>query len=479
VKRLVAVGATALALAGGAHADTFVVVASSPSTLPSAQVPNAPGAVLVPPAPTGAGPPLQFAALRQLWMGAGAAYGVPWQVLAAINKIESNFGRNMGPSSAGAVGWMQFMPDTWRRWGVDADGNGVADPWSAADAIYAAARYLAASGAAADVRGAVFSYNHASWYVDEVLSLASLYGQGGTGVVFTLDRLQLAVDEAQKQTAAANARLLAATHEAQLRAKDERRLLARAAAAPLLSTSLGLQRRAAQLTLRRLGAERLASSRRTALANARRALADARERAQSGAFLSPAANMLGAPVYSGNYVFPVGGGPSTVSVAHTHHDYPAADIAAPYGAPVYALADATIVRAWRQPDPRCGIGATLDTSDGQSWTYCHLSYLDNAVVAGARLPAGASIGLVGATGDATGPHLHLQLNPSDRYPQTEEWFRSLAGSAFRWQDAPTPIAPTAPTAFTAAAPVASSGALFTVVPEPVVQFRQDVVFFTR
>ena len=71
---------------------------------------------------------------------------MPWNVLAAINKIESNFGRNMGPSSAGAIGWMQFMPSTWLRWGTDADGNGIADPWNPVDAVYSAARYLAASG---------------------------------------------------------------------------------------------------------------------------------------------------------------------------------------------------------------------------------------------------------------------------------------------------------------------------------------------
>ena len=77
---------------------------------------------------------------------------MPWNVLAAINKIESNFGRNMGPSSAGAIGWMQFMPSTWVRWGMDANGDGVADPWNPDDAIYAAARYLAASGGASDIR---------------------------------------------------------------------------------------------------------------------------------------------------------------------------------------------------------------------------------------------------------------------------------------------------------------------------------------
>ena len=119
---------------------------------------------------------LSYDRLLELWQSAGEAYGVPWNVLAAINKIESNFGRNMGPSSAGAIGWMQFMPATWLRWGTDADGNGIADPWNPVDAIYSAARYLAASGAAADIRQAVFSYNHAGWYVNEVMQLAQLYG---------------------------------------------------------------------------------------------------------------------------------------------------------------------------------------------------------------------------------------------------------------------------------------------------------------
>src|SRR6185503_20912779 len=105
------------------------------------------------------------------------------------------------------------------------------------------------------------------------------------------------------------------------------------------------------------------------------------------------------------YVFPVGGGPSVVSVSHHHHDYPAADIAAPEGTPVYALADATVVRSWSYPDPRCGIGLTIDTADGQEWTYCHLSYLDPAVTPGAQLPVGTQVGLVGMTGHATGPHL--------------------------------------------------------------------------
>jgi murein DD-endopeptidase MepM/ murein hydrolase activator NlpD len=172
--------------------------------------------------------------------------------------------------------------------------------------------------------------------------------------------------------------------------------------------------------------------------------------------LSSAGAAFGAASYQNGYVFPVGGGPSVVSVAHTHHDYPAADIAAPEGSPVYALADAVVLRAWTAPDPRCGIGLTIHTSDGQTWTYCHLSYLEPTVVKGTALAAGTLVGLVGHTGDASGPHLHLQLDPTTRYPQSEAWFQQFAGTAFRWQDAPTP---------TLAAP-ARSGPVFAVVPPP-------------
>ena len=91
---------------------------------------------------------LSYAQLLGLWQRAGASYGIPWPVLAAINKVESNFGRNMGPSSAGAIGWMQFMPSTWLRWGADSNGDGIADPWNPKDAVFSAARYLAAAGGA-------------------------------------------------------------------------------------------------------------------------------------------------------------------------------------------------------------------------------------------------------------------------------------------------------------------------------------------
>jgi len=99
-----------------------------------------------------------------------------WAVLAAINRIETDFGRNVHTSSAGAIGWMQFMPATWARYKIDADGGG-ADPNNPADAIHSAAHYLAAllRDSGGDWRAAVFGYNHADWYVDDVLTHADGY----------------------------------------------------------------------------------------------------------------------------------------------------------------------------------------------------------------------------------------------------------------------------------------------------------------
>ena len=118
----------------------------------------------------------------------------------------------------------------------------------------------------------------------------------------------------------------------------------------------------------------------------------------------------------------------------------AADIAAPAGSPLYALADSVVLNAWAQPDARCGIGLTIKTGDGLIWTYCHLAYLERTVRRGVRLEAGAPVGLVGSTGHSTGPHLHLQLQPPTVYPQSQAWFQSFAGSAFRWQGEPPPLA---------------------------------------
>ncbi|MFB9252804.1 lytic murein transglycosylase [Sphaerisporangium melleum] len=106
--------------------------------------------------------------------------GLSWTVLAAIGQVESGHGRNNGPSSAGALGPMQFMPATWKAYGVDGDGDGRSDIWSPYDAVPAAARYLCANGAGAGgakLRSAVWRYNHSWAYVDKVLGIADAYAR--------------------------------------------------------------------------------------------------------------------------------------------------------------------------------------------------------------------------------------------------------------------------------------------------------------
>ena len=112
--------------------------------------------------------------LLPLYQAAGIQYGVRWEILAAINEIETDYGRNLNVSTAGALGWMQFMPATWRQWGVDANKDKRKDPYNPADAIFAAARYLKAAGYEQDPRRAIFAYNHADWYVDSVMLRARL-----------------------------------------------------------------------------------------------------------------------------------------------------------------------------------------------------------------------------------------------------------------------------------------------------------------
>jgi murein DD-endopeptidase MepM/ murein hydrolase activator NlpD len=473
VRRLVVllvVGVLACGGAAQANGPMFSVVQGE-SPLPSSTLANGTDLVLTPgwTVPPAAPEQLSYEQLLRLWQTAGAAYGVPWTVLAAINKIESNFGRNMGPSSAGAIGWMQFMPSTWERWGVDADGDGIANPWSAEDAIAAAARYLAASGGTTDISRAVFSYNHAQWYVDEVLQLAQLFGNGGVDATFNLDRMQVSLDQNRHAVVKANRNVLKAERDLRALSRRDAALRRRAASAHLLSDQLVLDRRAVQLGVVVGAARARVASLQGVLAQARQHLAEARDHSLSASFAPAAGSMLAAPSYDGQYVFPVGGGPSLVSVSHHHHDYPAADIAAPEGSPIYALADATVVRSWATPDGRCGIGMTIDTADGQEWTYCHMSYLDPAATTGAQLPAGTEVGLVGMTGHATGPHLHLQLDPTTSYPQLQPWFQHFAGVAFRWQDA-------GPSDSSGSA---GQGRVFAVVPTQAEDPGGSVVLFSR
>jgi hypothetical protein len=127
--------------------------------------------------------------LLPIYQACGTEYGIPWEVLASINKIETGFGTNLNVSSAGAVGWMQFLPSSWEAFGLDANGDGRKDPYNPVDAICAAAHYLKLAGGNDDLYQAIFAYNHADWYVQEVLLYARAYGRLPSDLVGSLTGL--------------------------------------------------------------------------------------------------------------------------------------------------------------------------------------------------------------------------------------------------------------------------------------------------
>ncbi|WP_173918989.1 peptidoglycan DD-metalloendopeptidase family protein [Halobacillus sp. Marseille-Q1614] len=146
-----------------------------------------------------------------IYQAAGEKYNVPWNLLAAHHKVETNFGEGNIESYAGAIGVMQFMPCSWIGWGypscgglgdldigwntlldlsvieeyggfgVDGNADGKADPRDPEDAIFAAASYLAANGADDGmIEEAVFAYNHSNEYVTKVLEYSELYVEAGS-----------------------------------------------------------------------------------------------------------------------------------------------------------------------------------------------------------------------------------------------------------------------------------------------------------
>ena len=127
--------------------------------------------------------------LLPIYQACGTEYGIPWEVLASINKIETAFGTNLNVSSAGALGWMQFLPSSWEAFGLDANGDGKKDPYNPVDAICAAAHYLKLAGGNDDLYQAIFAYNHADWYVQEVLLYARAYGRLPADLVGSLTGL--------------------------------------------------------------------------------------------------------------------------------------------------------------------------------------------------------------------------------------------------------------------------------------------------
>ncbi|MGG0332451.1 bifunctional lytic transglycosylase/C40 family peptidase [Priestia megaterium] len=149
-----------------------------------------------------------------IYKAAGGKYNIPWTLIAAIHRVETNFGQDLNTSSVGAIGHTQFMVKTWIGWsfpggtrlgdasipketlmsptaiakyggfGVDGDGDGKADPYNVTDAMYSTANYLAANGGASgNYQKAVFAYNHASWYVSRVMGFMKEYTSGSVEAV--------------------------------------------------------------------------------------------------------------------------------------------------------------------------------------------------------------------------------------------------------------------------------------------------------
>ncbi|HZT93550.1 MAG TPA: NlpC/P60 family protein [Gaiellaceae bacterium] len=303
MKRLTALLGAALvlglAVSSTAAADTFRVAGqhgtaggatttfdSSSSVIPFTQSPGSAG-------------PMSFAALRSIWQAAGSAYGIPWEVLAAINKVETNFGQNLGPSSAGAVGWMQFMPSTWARWGMDANGDGIADPNNPTDAIFSAARYLAGCGGQFDIKRAVYCYNHSASYVNDVLGLAAVYAQGGgdsfssAATLFSSgSALKPQMTTVRNQIASWKTQVASARAEALRLGRAERRSLRAAATARGLSGQLEAHKRAVLLGARRHNVEARLAKLRTRLSSSTAQLSQLQEEATAGQLLS-------GPMYGG------------------------------------------------------------------------------------------------------------------------------------------------------------------------------------
>jgi hypothetical protein len=132
---------------------SIATLVDPPATLPAAW------RIMTPPPPD---------VLLGYYREAEAASGIGWEYLAAINLVETRMGRIVGDSTAGAQGPMQFVPSSWTAFG---EGGDVHDH---RDAILAAGRYLAAAGGPADMRTAIFAYNHSDDYVDAVMGYASL-----------------------------------------------------------------------------------------------------------------------------------------------------------------------------------------------------------------------------------------------------------------------------------------------------------------
>ena len=254
-----------------------------------------------------------FEELLPVWQAPAQAYGVPWSVLAAINKIESNFGQNMGPSSAGAIGWMQFMPDTWARWGFDANGDGVADPWNAEDAIYSAARYLAATGGATDIAARCSRTTTHSGTSTRCFSSRS-----STRAAARLRRTRSTAPSSsstrpRRPSLDANAKLARRAGRACRPAGEASTLLAAAQSDQALQRKARRAKAATLADFRVQAAQADVDARQVELQTHRTHSRPRATRRSSTAFAAAQASCSAPRRYSDGYVFPVGGGPGLVT----------------------------------------------------------------------------------------------------------------------------------------------------------------------
>ena len=244
------------------------------------------------------------------------------------------------------------MPDTWLRWGTDGNGDGIADPWNPEDAVYAAARYLAAAEGRTDISRAIFAYNHAQWYVDDVLELAALFGGGAA----TRRRLHARPDRrsrsrrrrSRSRRSARRSRAAEARESELPRRADAARRGGQEPRRCCSPTGSSRRRTAFEVEQERARGERRGR------AAPRRARAPRRRSRPRGAAPTPRRSCRRPPACSACRAARTATSSRSaaarrlVSVGHDHHDYPAADIAAPLGAPVYALADAVVLEPRRR-----------------------------------------------------------------------------------------------------------------------------------
>ena len=287
------------------------------------------------------------------------------------------------------------------------------------DAVYSAARYLAAAGGQTDIsRGDLRLQPRRLVRPRGARRSRSVYGDGRSRRPFALDQLQAKLDAARAARRARERRSSIAAQTAERApAGPPRSDAARHAPTSARCSPTGSPPSSARRSSTPASTPRTRRASRRAAGRSRQAQAAlerrAAERAARRRSRRRVGSSLGAPSYTGGYVFPVGGGPgSRLRLAHPPRLSGRRHRRARGLAALRARGRGRARTPGRRPTRAAASASRSATRDGQVWTYCHLSFLDPNVVDGATLAAGSRSGLVGSTGHATGPHLHLQLQPA-------------------------------------------------------------------